>query len=55
MMLKTMNDYWVIVKKCRSRVLFCVITQKNINIIGITDEVRKLTQTMFSKALFIDV
>jgi len=55
MMLKTLTDYWIIVKKCRSRVLFCLITNKNINIIGITDEVRKLTQTMFSKALFIDV
>lgn len=52
--LKTMNDYWVVGKVSNLREFYVVIHQKNANLIEINDEVKRLSDSHLHNIFFHD-
>lgn len=51
---KTMSDCWVVGKKSDQREMVVVINQKNLNLIEVNDEVKKLCSLNFNSIFFQD-
>ncbi|KAL5264627.1 hypothetical protein ACHWQZ_G005642 [Mnemiopsis leidyi] len=52
--IKTASDIWISARKSKSRVLFSLLLQKNMHYINVVEDVRRLTQTLFSKTYFTE-
>ncbi|XP_066998066.2 vacuolar fusion protein CCZ1 homolog [Anabrus simplex] len=52
--LKTMSDYWVIGKLSNLREFYAIIQQKNANLIGIDDEVKRFCDNQLKNIFFHD-
>ncbi|XP_062359391.1 vacuolar fusion protein CCZ1 homolog isoform X4 [Cinclus cinclus] len=51
---KAMSDYWVVGKKSDQRELYVILNQKNVNLIEVNEEVKKLCATQFNNIFFLD-
>lgn len=52
--LKTVDDCWVIGKKSDQREFYVLITQKNANLIEVNEEIKRLCYNHFSNIFFLD-
>lgn len=52
--LKTVDDCWVIGKKSDQREFYVLITQKNANLIEVNEEIKRLCHNHFSNIFFLD-
>ncbi|XP_063915286.1 vacuolar fusion protein CCZ1 homolog isoform X2 [Zophobas morio] len=52
MIVKTMNDYWVVAKNSNSREFYVALQQKNASLIDISEEIKKLCDTELKGIFF---